>query len=87
MNDLLQEPDPVRTSRHHRLMWQIRVLCSGCDEESEVVVAEVDDVDREACPCGYSYVVLSVSGFEPVYAEEAEVIELHRRPLKLPNAA
>lgn len=87
MNELLQGPDPVRTSRHHRLMWQIRVVCSGCNEESELVVAEVDDVDREACPCGYSYVVLSVSGFEPVYAEQAEVIELPRRPRKLSNAA
>ncbi|HKF83353.1 MAG TPA: hypothetical protein VKB23_10390 [Solirubrobacterales bacterium] len=68
-------------------MWQIRVVCSGCSEESEVVVAELDDVEREACPCGYSYVALSVSEFEPVYAEQAEVIELRRRPRKLPNAA
>lgn len=52
-----------------------------------MVVAELDDVDREACPCGYSYVVLTVSEFEPVYAEQAEVIELRRRPHKLPNAA
>ncbi len=87
MNELLQGPGPVRTSRHHRLMWQIRVVCSACSEESEVVVAEVDDVDREACPCGYSYVVLAVSGFEPVYAEEAEVIELPRSPRRLSTAA
>jgi len=68
-------------------MFQVLVACSGCEEESEVVVAELDDVDREACPCGYSYVVLTVSGFEPVYAEEAEVIELRRRPRRLSNAA
>ena len=59
-------------------MWQIRVSCSGCAEESEVLVEELDDVDREVCPCGYSYVVLTVSGFEPVYAELAQVIELPR---------
>jgi len=60
-------------------MWQVLVACSGCEEETEVVVEELDDVDREVCPCGYSYVVLTVSGFEPVYAEQAQVIELPRR--------
>jgi hypothetical protein len=69
-------------------MWQVKVACSGCNEESEVLVEELDDVDREACPCGYSYVVLSVSGFEPVYAEQAQVIELpRRRRRKLSTAA
>jgi hypothetical protein len=68
-------------------MFQILVACSGCEEESEVVVAEIDGVDREACPCGYSYVVLTVSEFEPVYAESAEVIELRRRPRRLSDAA
>ena len=51
------------------------------------MVAELDDVDREACPCGYSYVVLTVSEFEPVFAQRAEVIELAPRRRKLPNAA
>ena len=51
------------------------------------MVEELDDVDREACPCGYSYVVLTVSEFEPIFARQAEVIELRRRPRKLPNAA
>ncbi len=60
-------------------MWQVLVACSGCEEETEDVVEELDDVDREVCPCGYSYVVLTVSGFEPVYAERAQVIELPRR--------
>lgn len=68
-------------------MWQVRVACSGCDEETEVVVAEIDDVDREVCPCGYSYVVLAVSSFEAVYARQAEVIELAPRRRKLPQAA
>ncbi|HEX5593392.1 MAG TPA: hypothetical protein VFX35_08595 [Solirubrobacterales bacterium] len=67
-------------------MFQVLVACSSCPEETEVVVEKLDDVDREACPCGYSYVVLSVSEFEPVYAERAQVIELPRRR-KLSNAA
>lgn len=50
------------------------------------MVEKLDDVDREVCPCGYNYVVLTVSEFEPVYAERAQVIELPRRP-KLSNAA
>jgi hypothetical protein len=68
-------------------MFQVLVACSGCEEEAEVVVSELDDVDREACPCGYSYVVLTVSEFEPVFAQRAEVIELAPRRRKLTNAA
>lgn len=67
-------------------MWQVTVVCSGCNEDSEVVVEELDDVDREVCPCGYSYVVLSVSAFEPVYAESGKLIQLPRRR-KLHRAA
>ena len=51
-----------------------------------MVVEDLNDVEREVCPCGYSYVVLTVSEFEPVYAEQAQVIELPRRR-KLSNAA
>ena len=43
------------------------------------MVDDLDDVEREACPCGYSYVVLSVASFEPVYAEEGELIEFSPR--------
>jgi len=50
------------------------------------VVESLEDVDGEVCPCGYSYVVLAVSEFEPVYAERAQVIELPRRR-QLSNAA
>jgi hypothetical protein len=57
-------------------MLQVAVYCSGCAEETEVVVKDLDDVEREACQCGYSFVVLSVAGFEPVYAEEGELVEL-----------
>ena len=67
-------------------MWQVRVACSACAEEAEAIVEELDDVEREVCPCGYSYVILSVSGFEPIYAERAEVVELPARR-KLPKAA
>jgi len=67
-------------------MWQVLVACSACAEETEVLVGDLDDVDREVCPCGYSYVVLSVSAFEPVYAERAPLLELPR-PQKLPKAA
>jgi hypothetical protein len=67
-------------------MWQVLVACSSCDEEAEVFVEELDDVEREACPCGYSYVVLSVSSFEPVHAEQGQVVELPARR-KLRSAA
>jgi hypothetical protein len=60
-------------------MWQVAVICSDCAEESEVVVADLDDVEREACACGYSIVVISVASFEPVYAEEGELVELSPR--------
>lgn len=60
-------------------MWQITVVCSSCAEESEVVVEDLDDVEREVCECGYSYVVLSVAAFEPVEVEGGEVVELRRR--------
>jgi hypothetical protein len=65
-------------------MWQVAVICSGCAEESDVVVADLDDVEREACPCGYSVVVVSVACFEPLYAAEGELVELSpRRHLSL----
>lgn len=74
----------VRRERNHRGMWQVAVLCSGCAEESEVVVEDLDHLEREVCPCGYSFVVLSVASFEPVYAEDGELVELSpRRDLPL----
>lgn len=60
-------------------MWQVAVLCSGCAEESEIVVEDLEDIEREVCPCGYSFVVLSVASFEPVYAEDGELVELSPR--------
>lgn len=67
-------------------MWQVAVYCSGCAEEAEVVVKDLDDVEREACPCGYSYVLLSVASFEPVHAEGGELVVLAPRG-DLPLAA
>ncbi|HWA52877.1 MAG TPA: hypothetical protein VG816_01755 [Solirubrobacterales bacterium] len=60
-------------------MWQVTVFCSGCAEESELVLENLDDLEREACECGYSFVLLSVANFEPVYANEGELIELRPR--------
>ena len=60
-------------------MWQVTIVCSSCAEESDVVVENLGDVDREVCECGYSYVVVSVAEFEPVEIAGAEVIELRRR--------
>lgn len=62
------------------------VFCSDCSEESDLVVESLDDVEREACECGYSLVMLSVASFEPVHAAEGELIELGRRG-DLPLAA
>lgn len=55
------------------------VVCSSCAEESEVVVENLDDAEREVCECGYSCVVLAVADFEAVRAEGGELIELRRR--------
>jgi formate dehydrogenase maturation protein FdhE len=60
-------------------MWQVRVACSSCPEETDLSVEELDDVEREVCSCGYSYVVISVGSFEPVHASDARVIEFPRR--------
>lgn len=60
-------------------MLQVTVVCSSCAEEADVVVENLDDVEREVCECGYSYVVLSVANFEPVRAERGELIQLRRR--------
>lgn len=43
------------------------------------MVEHLEDVEREACPCDYSYVVLSVASFEPLYAEGGELVVLAPR--------
>jgi hypothetical protein len=60
-------------------MWQVTVVCSSCAEEADVVVENLDDVEREVCGCGYSFVVLSVAEFEPVEVKGGQLIELRRR--------
>lgn len=49
-------------------MWQVVVVCSDsdCAEEVELLVEDLDDVDREACACGYCVLIVSVASFEPL---------------------
>jgi hypothetical protein len=60
-------------------MWQVRIVCSDCADEVEVVVADLDDVEREVCGCGYSFVVLAVAELELVELDHAAdpVLSLH----------
>jgi hypothetical protein len=67
-------------------MWQVLVVCSDCAEEAEVLVEDLDELEREVCACGYSYVVLSVSGFDPVHTPGGELLEFPQRQ-KLTRAA
>ena len=60
-------------------MWQVTIVCSSCAEESDIVVENLDDVEREACACGYSHVVVSVAEFEAVEIRGGQLIELRRR--------
>jgi hypothetical protein len=75
----LQNRDDVRASRNHQAMLQLTVVCSSCAEETEAVVESLEDIERDVCPCGYSYVVLSIAEFEAVEIAGGEVIELRRR--------
>jgi hypothetical protein len=68
-------------------MFEIRVVCSDCSEETAVVVEDIDAVEREVCECGYNFVVLSVAEFEPVHAKKGQLIELPRRGDGLSRAA
>jgi hypothetical protein len=60
-------------------MILVKVHCSDCLEENELVAEDLDEVDREVCECGYNYVVLSVAAFSPVYAERGELVRLPPR--------
>lgn len=68
-------------------MWQVTIVCSDCTEETEVVVENLDDADREVCECGYSYVVVSVAEFEPVETAAGQLIQLRPRRDHLERAA
>jgi hypothetical protein len=45
-----------------------RMLCSDpeCAEEREVVIAELAELDRVCCECGFGLVVTSISEVEVV---------------------
>jgi hypothetical protein len=49
-------------------MWVIDIVCSDdeCAEEWEVVVGDLDELERVACECGCSGVALAVASFEEV---------------------
>lgn len=49
-------------------MWLAHVICSGreCTEELELMVEELDALDRLGCECGYGFAVLSLSTVELV---------------------
>jgi hypothetical protein len=51
-------------------MWIVEVVCSDpdCAETREVVVEDLDEIERLVCDCECCVVALTVSGFEPVYA-------------------
>ena len=49
------------------------VICTeaGCAEEFEVVVADLEEVDRIVCECGYCVGTVSVAAFEPLHLAAA----------------
>lgn len=49
-------------------MYEVAIVCSDCGEDSQQVVADIDDIDQAACPCGYSYVVRSIASREAVFS-------------------
>ena len=66
---------------------EVFVVCSSCEEETSMVVEDLDAVEREVCECGYSFVVLSVAESESVHARKGRLIELPRRGDGLSRAA
>lgn len=60
-------------------MLLVAVVCSSCADEAEAIVENLEDVEREACSCGYAYVVRSVAEFEPVEIGGGSVIALRQR--------
>ena len=49
-------------------MWLAHMICSGldCVEELEVVVADLDELDRFNCGCGYGFALLGLAEVELV---------------------
>ena len=58
----------IRGRRHALPMYLARIVCSHgeCTEEKELIVESLDELDEGACPCGYGFVVVSVSEVELV---------------------
>lgn len=54
-------------------MWLIQVTCSdpACEEDFEVMVDELEEVERVVCACEHGVLVLSVSHFEPLHLAAA----------------
>jgi hypothetical protein len=46
------------------------MLCSDpqCAEEVEILVEQVDELDRAGCECGYGLVVTAISQIEVLHA-------------------
>ncbi len=68
-------------------MLLVKVHCSDCPEEIEIVVDDLDAVDMEICACGYSCEVISVADFIPVHAPRGELVHLEGLPRRLARAA
>ena len=49
-------------------MWVVHLVCSDddCDDELELVVAELEEAERVGCACGHSFIWVSVSEAELV---------------------
>jgi hypothetical protein len=49
-------------------MWIVHLICSDdeCDDELELVVADLGEADRVGCVCGHAFVWVSVSEVELV---------------------
>lgn len=58
--------DSVHLVGHPPVMLLVRVACSSCPGETEVLVYSLEDVDSLWCDCEYGYLVLSVSEVELV---------------------
>jgi hypothetical protein len=49
-------------------MWLVDAVCSDpeCGEELELLVEELDEVDRAVCLCEFAVVTLRIAAFEPI---------------------
>jgi hypothetical protein len=51
-------------------VWELGVVCSGCADEYEITVDDLEEVEREVCPCGYCVVLVWVASLEPVWESQ-----------------